>query len=469
MGRMVLMAATLACLTFISAACGRAGSDNAASSSDAPLPLPAYESALPSSVRTSIGEGFTGDFDAMVARRLVRVGVTYNRTFYFVDNGQQRGIAYEMGKAFEDELNKKRPIDKKVHVYFVPLPRDLLASALKSGKIDLVVAQVTVRPELQAARRLHEPHTYQCQRSRRHRPRCAADRLGGRPVRPARVCTHEQQLSREPDRAERQVAGEGKGARRDRRGPGQPRRRRPAGDGQRRIDADRRRRRLPRGVLEEDLHEPDVHESVVLRSGATLAVAIRKDSPKLAAELNAFIAKFGLGTAFGNILEKRYLVSTDYAKQATSEAERTKFVAAAEFFRKYGQQYDIHYLLMAAQGYQESRLNQKAKSRVGADGDDAGHAGDRAGHAGRRHQAGRRQRPRGRQVRPVHAGQVLQGRTDGRAEQGAVHLRVLQRRSCAAFDSCGPRPRRAAWTRTSGSATSSRSRPSASAVKRSRM
>jgi membrane-bound lytic murein transglycosylase MltF len=111
-----------------------------------------------------------------------------------------------------------------------------------------------------------------------------------------------------------------------------------------------------------------VHETVKLRTGASLAVAIRKNNPRIAAELNAFLAKFGLGTAFGNIIEKRYLVSTGYAKQAASEAERKKFLALVDIFRKYSEQYDLPYLLMAAQGYQESQLDQNAKSRVGAVG-----------------------------------------------------------------------------------------------------
>jgi len=34
-------------------------------------------------------------------RRAVRVGVTFNRTFYFVDRGAQRGIAYEYGQLME--------------------------------------------------------------------------------------------------------------------------------------------------------------------------------------------------------------------------------------------------------------------------------------------------------------------------------------------------------------------------------
>jgi len=61
-------------------------------------------------------------------------------------------------------------------------------------------------------------------------------------------------------------------------------------------------------------------------------------------------------------------VSTTYAKRATSEAERKKFLALVDLFRKYGDKYGVDYLLMAAQGYQESQLNQDAKSQVGAIG-----------------------------------------------------------------------------------------------------
>jgi membrane-bound lytic murein transglycosylase MltF len=111
-----------------------------------------------------------------------------------------------------------------------------------------------------------------------------------------------------------------------------------------------------------------VHPTVTLRTGGNLAVAIRKNSPKFAAELNGFIAKNGLDSAIGRILSKRYLESTRFVKNAASEAERKKFLAMVELFRKYGDQYKFDYLLMAAQGYQESRLDQGAKSQVGAVG-----------------------------------------------------------------------------------------------------
>jgi len=55
-------------------------------------------------------------------------------------------------------------------------------------------------------------------------------------------------------------------------------------------------------------------------SGAILAVPIRKGSPLLAAELNAFPVKYGLGTAFGNMIEKRYLASTKFVGNAATKA-----------------------------------------------------------------------------------------------------------------------------------------------------
>jgi len=55
-------------------------------------------------------------------------------------------------------------------------------------------------------------------------------------------------------------------------------------------------------------------------------------------------------------------------KNAASEGEMKKFRQVIDFFQKYGNQYDLDYLLMAAHGYQESQLDQNARSRTGAVG-----------------------------------------------------------------------------------------------------
>ncbi len=111
-----------------------------------------------------------------------------------------------------------------------------------------------------------------------------------------------------------------------------------------------------------------VHEDIALRTGGAIAVGIRKNSPQLLQALNTFMKKNGLGTLFGNQIERKYLVNTTFAKSATSEAERAKFQTVVQFFRKYSDQYNLDFLLMAAQGYQESQLNHDARSKVGAIG-----------------------------------------------------------------------------------------------------
>jgi membrane-bound lytic murein transglycosylase MltF len=340
-----------------------------AAAEDAPLPPPAFETALPEGVRAMLGKALTGDLDEMVARRMIRVGVTFNRTFYFVDNGVQRGMAYEMGKAFEDELNKKlKTGNAKVNVVFVPLPRTHLGTSLKEGKVDLVMAQVTIRPELQELADFTDPTRTNVSEvvvtSPSAPPIASADDLSGKDVYARKDSKYYASLVALNDR----LTAQGKPPAVIREIPGNLE----DDDVLEMVNADL----IPLTVVDDFLAgfwkkvftNITVHDSVAVRSGATLAVPIRKGSPLLKAELNAFLAKFGIGTAFGNMMEKRYLVSTKFAKQAASEAERKKFQALADFFRKYSDQYKVDYLLMAAQGYQESQLDQNAKSHVGAIG-----------------------------------------------------------------------------------------------------
>jgi membrane-bound lytic murein transglycosylase MltF len=111
-----------------------------------------------------------------------------------------------------------------------------------------------------------------------------------------------------------------------------------------------------------------LHENVTVRAGSNLGIAVRKNNTQLRAALNSFMGKYGLGSAFGNQVERRYLIDTTYVKSAASDDERKKFLAVVELFRKYGNQYTLDFLLLAAQGYQESRLDHSARSHVGAIG-----------------------------------------------------------------------------------------------------
>jgi len=109
-------------------------------------------------------------------------------------------------------------------------------------------------------------------------------------------------------------------------------------------------------------------KDLVVAEDVNLAWAIQKGTPNLKAFLDECIRTHGVGTAFGNTIMQRYLKETKYVKNARDSAEMKKFRATAPIFKKYAKDYEFDYLLLVAQGYQESGLDQKVKSHVGAIG-----------------------------------------------------------------------------------------------------
>src|SRR5215471_10908895 len=82
--------------------------------------------------RAFIAKKWTGDFDGMIERRLIRVLTTYSKTTFFVDKGTQLGLTAEAFRMFEDDLNKKLKTGNiRVHVVFVPVAHDDLVAAQK--------------------------------------------------------------------------------------------------------------------------------------------------------------------------------------------------------------------------------------------------------------------------------------------------------------------------------------------------
>jgi membrane-bound lytic murein transglycosylase MltF len=106
----------------------------------------------------------------------------------------------------------------------------------------------------------------------------------------------------------------------------------------------------------------------VLREGAEFGWALRKGTPLLMAEVNEFVAENREGTLTGNVLLKKYLGSHKYARNAFEEQDLARFRELVGLFQKYADQYRFDWLLVAAQGYQESRLDQSVRSPVGAVG-----------------------------------------------------------------------------------------------------
>ncbi len=95
-----------------------------------------------------VTRSWTGDLDGMVKRRQVRILTAYSKTFYFVDRGVQRGLAYDLGQEFEKDLNKKlKTKNVRLHVLFVPVDRNEIIPALLEGRGDVAMANLTITPE----------------------------------------------------------------------------------------------------------------------------------------------------------------------------------------------------------------------------------------------------------------------------------------------------------------------------------
>jgi membrane-bound lytic murein transglycosylase MltF len=313
---------------------------------------------------------WTGDLDALAAHRAIRVLVPYSKTLYFVDlGGVQRGISYDFMHAFEDALNKKLGrAELKVHAVFIPVSRDRLLPMLIAGEGDVVAANLTVTAERSRLVDFVTPAATGVKEILVTGPGAPAlhslDDLAGKSVYVRRSTSYFQSLTA--------------------------------------LNAELRTRKLapiklreaPEHFETEDLLEMvnaglvpivaaddylarfwhriypnlNVREDLVLRTQGDIAFAIRKNSPQLKAQLDAFTVTHREGTLFGNITLQKYLQETHWAKNAVSEEELKKFNTLVTLFRKYGEQYRVNWLLMAAQGYQESQLDQGRRSRVGAIG-----------------------------------------------------------------------------------------------------
>ncbi len=337
---------------------------------DAPIPDTASPlDALPEAVRLVMEKPFTGDFDEMVKRRAIRVGVTFNRTHYFIDKGQERGLTYEALKAFESDLNSDlKTGNLRVHVVIVPMSRDQLQPALLSGKADMIAAMVTVRPELEAVAAFSEPTRTNVSQvvvtGPGAPPIASADDLAGQSVFVRKASAYYDTLSK----LNEQLKARGKPVVMIDEAPDVFE----DDDILEMVNAGL----APITIVDDYLAEfwsqvftgITVHKDVAVRTGGRLAVAFRKDTPKLREAVNDWIRKHQKGDAFRNTIERRYLQSVKYVKNAAADAERQKLVSVGEIFKKYGAEYKVDYLLMAAQGYQESTLDQNVKSPVGAIG-----------------------------------------------------------------------------------------------------
>ena len=330
-----------------------------ASSEPSVLVMPAEEMIKP----------WKGDFDGMVERRVIRVLLVHSKMFYFIDRGQERGVTYDMFKQFESEINKQlKTKTLKVQVAFIPVPRDQLIPALLAGKGDIAAANLTITQWRLQSVDFSDPFLTDVRElivtSPDAPPIKSLDDLAGKEVRVRPSSSYHESLLRLNDSFKK---------------AGKPLMKLTPVD-ELLEDEDVLEMvnagMIPITVVDSHIGEfwtkvfdrVSLHPDLAINTGGQIAWAFRKDSPKLREMINPFVKDHKLGTFFGNMMLKRYLASADYVKNSTSAEEIKKFQAMVEIFKRYAGEYDFDWLMVAAQAYQESRLDQSLRSPVGAVG-----------------------------------------------------------------------------------------------------
>jgi membrane-bound lytic murein transglycosylase MltF len=312
---------------------------------------------------------WTDDFDGMKDRRLVRMLVAYSKTFYFIDKGTQRGSTYELGMLLEKALNagtkdRARPI----RVVFIPTSRDQLLPALAAGRGDIAAANLTITPERLELVDFSAPIAGDVSEilvtpAGTTAP-ASAEGLSGAKVHVRRSSSYYSSLVRLNTR----LKALGKA----------PVEIVPADEN---LEDEDILEMVNAGLIPATIVDShiatfwkqifetiELHPDVRVREGGEVAWAIRKDSPQFKQVVDAFIAKNRKGSATGNDILNRYLKSTKWVKNATADADMKRLREVTDLFKKYSDQYGFDWLLVAAQGYQESGLDQSTRSRVGAIG-----------------------------------------------------------------------------------------------------
>jgi len=310
-----------------------------------------------------------GDFDKMAAKRQIRVLVVYSKTFYFLDQGRQRGISHDLLKEFEKFINKKlKAKTLKVNIVFIAVRRDELIPGLVKGLGDIAVANLTITPErlkqVDFANPLLTGVKELLVTGPSAPPMTGIDDLAGKEIHVRQSSSYYESLALLNDSFKQTGKSQMKLIPADEHFEDE--------DLLEMVNAGL----IPMIVM--DSHKAQfwtqifdkiqVQSAIAVRTGGEIAWAIRKNSPQLKAVINEFVKGHKKGSLIGNMLFKRYLKNTKYVKNSLSQVELEKFEAMVRLFQKYADQYDFDYLMMAAQAYQESGLDQKRKSHVGAIG-----------------------------------------------------------------------------------------------------
>jgi membrane-bound lytic murein transglycosylase MltF len=312
---------------------------------------------------------WTGDFDGMVKRNKIRVLVPFSKTFYFLDQGRQRGLTYDLLKVFEDKINKDlHRKTMRVSVIFIPVNRDELIPDLLNGIGDIAAGALTITPKRKELVDFSDPFIKDVKEILVTGPDSPQltrlDDLAGQTIHVRTSSSYYENLVRL--NADFAAAGQSTITLV------------PADEF---LEDEDLLEMVNAGLLSMIVMDHPkaefwskifkgirLHPDIAVNRGGKIAWAFRKNSPKLKKAVNQFVRQNKKGTLIGNMLFTRYLKNNKYVKNSLAQQEREKFQKKIRLFKKYGGQYDFDWLLAGALGYQESGLDQRKRSAAGAIG-----------------------------------------------------------------------------------------------------
>ena len=311
----------------------------------------------------------TGDLDEMVKRRNIRAIVMLNPVAFFYDQGQPHGVMYEAMEDFQRFANQKLKLGNPgLTVSFLPVAPAQAEAALTQGMGDILVNGVVITPEREKRVAFSTPIQTGVNQvvvsGTDFGPISSVADLSGKDIYVNPLGTADQNLQKLNEELKKQ----GKAPIHIR-------------HADKNLTEDDLVQMVHAGLLPATVtttaraglwskvfNNLQVNSAVPVATNLNMAMAMRRDSRQLKQLLDEYISTHAAGTSFGNTLLRRYLQNTKWVTNSTSKKDMENFVAIVDIFKKYATEYNFDYLMLAAQGYQESKLNQSERSPGGAVG-----------------------------------------------------------------------------------------------------
>ena len=313
-----------------------------------------------------------GDLDMMFERRIIRVLVPYSRTLFFNDKGMEHGITADIVREFERYLNKKyrKELKKRpISVIIIATPRDQLFSEVDQGLGDIAAGNLTV-----TEKRLEEVDFWappdltsisEIVLTRKNdTPLNIIEDLAGCTVHVRVSSSYYESLNKLNKKFEREDKEKVNIV--------------PISE---LLEDEDLMEMLDAGIISmivvEDwkakmwtqvLPNIKLNDSIAIRKDANTGWAFRKNSPLLLEELKNFYYKSAKKLGTIPWLFVKYNKQVKKLQDPTAQNNWKRYEETIKLFEKYGSEYDFDPLMLVAQGFQESQLDQNKRSRAGAIG-----------------------------------------------------------------------------------------------------